>query len=264
MRQELRHALSALTATADLDAEVWGWRGRTLSRAVRTEQRNSAWLRLVAAPTGATDHIFWHGNRASCELPAAIPRPRLRRVHDWASDGWNYRAELYDRARTATVHSAPVLAIDPALPRSWWGDLREALTTLAGIPTRRRTIIQPTIDWLLRTYIDPSIPTAVTHWTTAHGDLRWTNLCGPPLEILDWEGWGLAPMGYDIAMLHSFSLLTPTTAARIRAEFADLFSSRTGRQAELIAIAELLHLAAQGDHAELVPPLRNRATELVH
>ncbi|MFE1876426.1 hypothetical protein ACFW9N_37130 [Streptomyces sp. NPDC059496] len=34
-------------------------------------------------------------------------------------------------------------------------------------------------------------------------------------HILDWEGWGRAPYGYDAATLYMYALFTPETAARI-------------------------------------------------
>ncbi len=38
-------------------------------------------------------------------------------------------------------------------------------------------------------------------FSTAHGDLHWANLTGPTLTLVDWEGWGSAPVGYDAANL---------------------------------------------------------------
>ena len=43
----------------------------------------------------------------------------------------------------------------------------------------------------------------ITDWTTGHGDLHWANLTSAPLVILDWEGWGRLPVGYDIGLLHA-------------------------------------------------------------
>jgi hypothetical protein len=73
-----------------------------------------------------------------------------------------------------------------------------------------------------------------TTWTTAHGDFHYANLCGPDLYILDWEGWGTAPAGYDAATLHSHSLLIPTVAARIREQFADLLAKPLRQRAASI------------------------------
>lgn len=38
----------------------------------------------------------------------------------------------------------------------------------------------------------------------------------PRAHVLDWEGWGSAPCGYDAATLYMCALFTPETAARIR------------------------------------------------
>jgi hypothetical protein len=36
------------------------------------------------------------------------------------------------------------------------------------------------------------------------------------LRLLDFEGWGQAPAGFDAATLHSYSLLVPAIAVRVR------------------------------------------------
>ena len=100
-------------------------------------------------------------------------------------------------------------------------------------------------------------------WTTAHGDLHYANLCAPQLHMLDWEGWGLAPAGYDAAMLHSRSLLAPAAAGRVHAEFGDLLNTAHGRFAELAVITELLDAAANGINTVLAEPLRSRAAALL-
>jgi hypothetical protein len=105
--------------------------------------------------------------------------------------------------------------------------------------------------------------TQVRTWVTAHGDLHWANLCAPGLQIIDWEGWGLAPAGYDAATLHAHSLLVPGTAARVRAELADVLNTPDGRFAELVAISELLHGVARGDNIELAEQLHRQATHLL-
>lgn len=81
--------------------------------------------------------------------------------------------------------------------------------------------------------------------------------------MFDWEGWGLAPTGYDVAMLHSYSLLVPALAARIRAEFAHVLDTAAGRHAELVVITELLHSTTRGDNLHLADVLRNRAREIM-
>ncbi|GAA2321921.1 hypothetical protein Scani_00340 [Streptomyces caniferus] len=55
-------------------------------------------------------------------------------------------------------------------------------------------------------------------WTTGHADLHWANVTHAPLVVLDWEGWGLLPVGYDLGFLHACALTAPATAARLRQE----------------------------------------------
>ncbi len=112
-------------------------------------------------------------------------------------------------------------------------------------------------------FLGQPVDIAASSWTTAHGDLHYANLCAPTLHILDWEGWGLAPTGYDAATLHSYSLHVPAAAACVRSEFADLLDTTAGRFAELVVIAELLHGATHGDDLGLVGLLRNRAADLL-
>ena len=71
------------------------------------------------------------------------------------------------------------------------------------------------------------------------------------------------PPGYDAAMLHSYSLLVPDTAAQIRRELAHLLDGDTGRFAELVVIAELLHGVARGANHVLAGPLRHRAAAVL-
>jgi hypothetical protein len=111
-------------------------------------------------------------------------------------------------------------------------------------------------------FLGTTIDTTTASWSTAHGDLHWANLCGPTLHIFDWEGWGLAPTGYDLAMLHSYSLQVPALAAHIRTEFAHVLDTAAGRHAELVVITELLHSTTRGDNLHLADALRHRAHEI--
>ncbi|MGW8556617.1 hypothetical protein [Streptomyces tubercidicus] len=67
--------------------------------------------------------------------------------------------------------------------------------------------------------------------------------------LLDFEGFGLAPVGYDLALLYAYSLLAPQTAARIRAEFP-LLDNPAGHTALLVVAADLLQSASRGDHPD--------------
>ncbi|WP_223864465.1 hypothetical protein [Streptomyces sp. 5-10] len=73
----------------------------------------------------------------------------------------------------------------------------------------------------------------------------------------------LAPTGYDAAVLHSHSLLTPSVAACVRRELEDVLNTPEGRYAELAVITQLLHSTTHSDNLELAKPLRHRAERLL-
>ncbi|BBC28913.1 uncharacterized protein SGFS_002040 [Streptomyces graminofaciens] len=151
-------------------------------------------------------------------------RPALLGVADAFDDGHAYRSELSARV------DEPVLSDDPILRH----DLR--------------------LPW------DPG--PAVTCWTSAHADLHRANVTAP-LKVLDWEGWGRAPEGFDGATLYAYSLLQPDAAARVRDAFP-ILGSPAGLAAEATVCAQLLQTVARGDNLVLEDQLRNWAEEPRH
>ncbi|WP_223830603.1 aminoglycoside phosphotransferase/kinase family protein [Nocardiopsis quinghaiensis] len=223
-----------------------------------------AWLRLASAPNDQRVDTFWNGSiDAEDAIPVTVPRPRLRAVHDWQEGRWSYRAELYDRAPVRAASRSAVLSTNPNVCPHWWNDLRSTLDAISTVRTSRLTAFQPFLDHAMPRYLGTPVDTRAPSWSTAHGDLHFANLGAPAFHLFDWEGWGMAPAGYDAAMLHSYSLLVPMTAARIRAELAHVLDTPAGRFAELAVITELLHGTARGDNTELREPLRNRAQHLL-
>ncbi|MFG2679472.1 hypothetical protein [Streptomyces sp. NPDC048392] len=212
---------------------------------------------------------LWTGPQdAQRMVPGHVPRPRLRLVHQWAERDDAYKAELYDRVAGDIVSSTPALVTAvPSLPAVWWRALRTALACLSTVPTDRTAVRQVYLDRAMPKYLaflDGPVSTTPPAWSTAHGDLHWANLAGPGLGILDWEGWGTAPVGYDAALLHAYSLGVPEAAERVRRELATILDSEGGRFAELVVVTELLQSTERGDNAELVPALRQRAEEVWH
>ncbi len=242
--------------------------GRTLGRPV-TSPYGPGWLHVVHSPLDKTTGKLWTGPEAAERLiPRQVPRPRLRRVRQRTEGGDAYKAELYDRAVGETVSPTPVL-VTAKLPltAAWWSDLRTALAHLSAVHTDRTAVRQAYLDRAMPKYLaflGGPVPTTPPSWSTAHGDLHWANLVGPELGILDWEGWGTAPAGYDVALLHAYSLGMPERAERVRQELSPLLDSEDGRFAELVVITELLQSAERGDNVELVPALRQRAKEVWH
>src|SRR5690606_29083409 len=92
-------------------------------------------------------------------------------------------------------------------------------------------------------------------WCTSHGDLHWANLFAPDFALVDWEGWGVAPAGSDIAGLYLHSLLVPDVADTIVARFPEVFVSASGRVGLLLHAARMLARAMAGEYPELIDPI---------
>jgi hypothetical protein len=264
MRAAHSHARSAMGVQLSNGAEAWGWHGRTLGKPVAACD-SPAWLRVASAQAGQAVDTFWNGAiEAQRSLPRSIPRPQLHSWHDWEDQHWQYRAELYDRLAIRPASPAPVLTKAVDTPTSWWAAMRTMLAEIAAVPTGRFTIHQRFLDYAMpRLLGTPVNTTAPSPWTTAHGDFHFANICAPAFHVLDFEGWGTAPEGYDAATLHTYSLLVPQVGARIRTELAHVLDTPAGRYAELAVITERLHATARGEHPLLAEPLRRRAALLL-
>lgn len=262
-RERMRRAHAAAAGQFQVSTsgpEVWGWQGRTLGR-----RAGDCWLRIVSADVGKAGGRLWEGTAtADTHVPRSVPRPRLRGVLDWTSQDVAYRAELTEYVPVPPVtHGTPALGQDMVLPDSWWSELKSALGLLATVPTDRESVRQNWVDRNFRRFLGIA-PVRICETTTGHADLHWANLTRPPLVLLDWENWGRLPVGYDLGLLHAYSLGAPATAARIRHEFAHILDTVAGRTGELIALAQLLQACSRGAHPTLAPLIARRAQELTH
>ncbi|MFD7399355.1 phosphotransferase [Streptomyces virginiae] len=148
------------------------------------------------------------------------------------------------------------------MPETWWKEMTAALDALADVP--------PPADReaVREEYLRRVIPEFTGHqvddvtWTTAHGDLHYGNVTRGP-HILDWEGWGRAPYGYDSATLYVYALLTPETAAHIRTQLAPVLDRPEARTGLLTVCAQVLQAQDRVDfYAELADPVREHLAHL--
>jgi hypothetical protein len=263
-RVEMRSAIDTagrklgLTVTGE---PVFGWRDRSIG--VRAYGGGGdRWLRVVAEQHHWAYGDFWTGNADSTVIQG-IHKPEVLRVTEWDQGARRLRAEvmtfLPGEACSATAH----LDNDVDLAPSWWSELRRSVDKISGTSTQRQIADQAHVDRRLRVFFADEIDPHVERWTTAHGDLHWANLLCPQLGILDWELWGRAPAGYDAATLYCYSLLSPATARKVHAIFADLLDAPDGIRAQLYVITRLLLRAEKGDHASLVLPVHRHARWLL-
>ncbi|WP_274036482.1 hypothetical protein [Streptomyces sp. MMBL 11-1] len=260
-RDRMRRAHAAAARQFQVAAsgpEMWGWQGRTLGR-----RAGDCWLRIVSAEAGKAGGRLWEGTAtADTRVPRSVPRPRLRGVLDWTAPAVAYRAELTEYVSIPALTSGtPALDQDIALPDSWWSELRSALGTLATVPTDRESVRQNWVDRNFHRFLGID-PVLIRETTTGHADLHWANLTGAPLVVMDWENWGRLPVGYDLGLLHAYSLAAPATAARIRREFAYVLATDAGRTGELIALGQLLQACSRGVHPLLAPLIARHAEHL--
>lgn len=246
------------------DRIVWGWHGRTVGSEVSSETGH-AWLRVQAAPIGKGNGRIWDGTlTASQVIPASASRPKLLAWHDWSQGTFDYRAELTAFGASPACSVDPFLRRELDLPGEWWRSLRVSLAAISGVETDRVTLSQRYLDRALPEYLEaPSLPTVPARWATAHGDCHWANLTVNGPVLLDWEGWGRAPSGYDAALLATHSMFAPETEARVRSEFAATLNTAEGRFAELTVLAELIQTTTRGDNLDAAHELRDRARSLL-
>ncbi|MGA5509470.1 hypothetical protein [Streptomyces umbrinus] len=220
------------------------------------------WLRVVVTPADRVSEKLWTGNE-SAQVIAGASRPELLGVRDWSEEGLRFRAELSTFVEDGPVSVTPELQGSVRLSESWWKGLEMSLDAVAAAATDRVSVRQDLVnrrlEWISGGRIDP----AVAVWKASHGDLHWANLTAPACVLFDWEGWGLAPAGWDVAVLRAYSLLQPAVAAEIADRFSGLLTGAGGRQVQLFAVAELLMAGSRGDHPELTSPLLGLASELL-
>jgi hypothetical protein len=266
--QAWQHAAAALDLTAPAADELHrGVGGRTVSGPVTDPDGAPAWLRVESAPKPGGR--LWEGNRLAEQLlPPHIPRPRLLAAHTWGT-GPVFQAQVFSHVPASAASKTPDLHEPPNVDPTWWTDLRSVLHDLQQVPAPHgRRSHTPGYIARIPTYlpevVERGVDLTVRTWVTAHGDLHWANLTKDPLVLVDWEGWGTAPAGYDAAVLHAYALAEPDTAAKVRATFADVLDTEDGRLAQLLISAEIIQAAPRDSlHARLAPHAHAHARHLL-
>lgn len=260
MRAALRHAAKQLSVRAS-GPPVYGWHDRSIGSPATTPTGDTVWLRVVSELSTWAGGLYWDGNTAAAHLEG-VAKPAVTGTADWArGDRW-YRAETMTYITDRPVSPTPELTTNPRLDDDWWQQLTASLDALAAQPTERVHIGQQQVTRRLRQYYADRTDPTVDYWVTAHTDLHWNNLTRPRCHLLDWEGWGAAPLGYDQATLYCHSLPVPAVAAEVRDRFADVLETPDGTRSLLLVAARMLNRSGHGDYPELVVPLHRLADEL--
>lgn len=265
-RRWLTTALETAAAQQGLEISgpvVFGWKDRSIGApAGRGPAREQRWIRIVTEHVSWAHGDWWTGNQDASSI-TGIRKPQVLATREWQDGNRRLRMEVMTYIPGKTCSDTPELSQDLELPDDWWSELARSLNQVRQTPTQRVAVPQELIERRLGVFYGNQVNSRVTRWETAHADLNWANLTGPQLGLLDWELWGLAPAGYDPATLYCYSLLSPTTAAKVRDTFSEGLDSPDGTLAQLYVIARLLLRAEKGDHPNLVVPLHRHKQELL-
>lgn len=200
----------------------------------------ATWVRLSWRRTEEIDAHAWTGLEAAAAIEG-VPRPEWSAAAIWTDQalGVVWRADEMTLVEDGALSATGDITTDPGLPEQWWTDLRTALANLAEHSTDRVSMGQAHLTRRIHEVYGTDIDTTITEWACAHGDLGYANLCGPDLSIIDWESWGMAPVGWDAACLWSASLTVPTLANRVEALFSAVLSTRSGMLSRLLLCANV-------------------------
>jgi hypothetical protein len=241
---------------------VFGWRLRSISAGAR-DQGHTRWLRVLSEQPQWLPGEFWTGN-ADANIITEVAKPTVLATTEWDEHGCRrVRAELMTLMPGAPASETDVLHTRPELVDSWWTELRRSLDVLGVTMTSRTHADQAGVTTRIHERFGGAVDSTVTQWATVHGDVHWANLMSPRFAMLDWELWGRGPAGTDAATLLCYSLPVPEVADTVRAAFADVLDTPTGRVAQLAVIARLLRRVDGGDYPELAQPLRELSDGLL-
>lgn len=204
----------------------------------RTDE--ATWVRLAWRRTEKIDTQAWTGFEAAAAIEG-VPRPEWSAAAVWTdrTRGVVWRADEMTLVEDGALSATGDITADPRLPEQWWIDLRTALINLAEHSTDRVSMSQAHLTRRIHEVYGKAIDTTITDWACAHGDLGYANLCGPNLTIIDWESWGMGPVGWDAACLWSASLTVPALTDRVQALFSDVLSTRSGKLSRLLLCANV-------------------------
>ncbi|AWF96944.1 aminoglycoside phosphotransferase [Clavibacter michiganensis] len=259
----LTGALAAAVARFDAVATgrpVFGWHGRTAGVAVRAAEQGDAWLRVVVARPELARGSWWNGN-VEAEAITTVRRPRILAWHERSDASVASRAELMQLLPGSACSSTPELRVDPKLGDDWWDALEADVAALAAHRTDRAATTPASIAHRTHVLFGERCDSSGVPWAAAHGDLHWANVFHSEFALVDWEAWGVAPVGSDIANLYLHSLLVPSVAEQIHERFAAVLESPAGRVGIAYAASRMLARAMSGDYPDLIDPLHATVRE---
>lgn len=241
---------------------VFGWNNKSAGAKVSDQAGNTRWLRVIACSKDQKNERIWYGLKMAREIKG-VKKPKWFGEFEWESDNLRCRADILEIVADKSISNLPELCFEIQLSETWFAELRSSLNCLHKVTTDRIAVRQDLVTRRLHERFGQRIDAEIKEWETSHGDLHWANLTAPDCWLLDWEAWGIAPKGFDIALLYCFTLQQPTIAELIFDRFKDWLDNQDGHKARMFACAELMRMTElYSDHSNLYPLLAKEAEEL--
>jgi hypothetical protein len=255
----LEEAFAVACSTLELqpiDTPVRPWTRKSLGASVESVDGTRSWLKVSGIPIGTSNR-----QRRNEEVSACIqnvPKPSILTSFDWIERDVCWRGLQMEHAPSPASSAFPPRHL-PSISDAWIHGLRQALADLAKVEATHFSVMPLDFSNEIRLRFGNDAPHQAVELCTAHGDLHWANLTAPTLSILDWENWGRAPRGYDVAYLIASTAYDPALMQRLESAFADELKTPSGRVAQLSVCANMLNFV----DAFLCDPIyRHRIEEL--
>lgn len=241
---------------------AYGWHYKSVGSKVSDSAGNIRWLRILARTKDQKNDRVWFGLKSAGEIQG-VNKPAWFGDYEWEEENLRSRADILEFISDTLISDSPELRSEIQLSEKWLGSLRVSLECLRHAKTDRVAVRQDLVTRRLRERFGEKVDAEIKEWETNHGDLHWANLTTPVCWLLDWEAWGTAPKGFDVALLYCFTLQQPKTAKMVYESFKDWLDTPSGNKAQMFACAELMRMSElYSDHPQLYPCLANRAEEL--
>ncbi|MFI7025181.1 hypothetical protein ACIBMZ_20935 [Micromonospora sp. NPDC049900] len=215
----------------------------------------------MSEPVDGDLGVFWDGNATASQQLSGLRVPRVWRDWETAERDLRFRAELMSYLNEPTCSPSAALSAVPTLSETWWMRLAGALSYLSEISTDRIAVDIERFTSRIEIW-DGAIPVSVQRWVPAHADLHWAQVTTPGCWIMDWEGWGVAPAGFDAASLYLHSLAVPPVAELVRTRYAHELGAHDGMLSQLYIASRMLDRGDLDDHPAEIAVLAHAGTLL--
>jgi hypothetical protein len=195
----------------------YGRGGRSAGCLATSRQFSSHWLKVKWSRADELERFLWDGELLAVSFDD-VRKPKVLGHFDWDADGICYRAVMMDIA-SGIISKTPRLDHLPDLAPQWWNELSASIARIALRETDRARFSDMDIGQRLDDVLSLTLRLPLPAWRTAHGDMHWANLAAPGFMIIDWETWGRAPYGLDVARLHVFATSQPVILETLKSVF---------------------------------------------